>query len=199
MKIIKFLFTSIILLLSLSSKSQSSDSERIMIDEINLARTNPKLYKEYIIDFVNNNINYKKISQTTEYVKEILSILDTLTPLKALSFDDNVYKAIGDNKMIDTINNTISHDYNELGRIKKYNKEVYVASENIIQGNMIYSYTKIEKYTMRECIVRLLIDWGVLDRGHRNTILSDEYNTIAVKGVSIGNSVWYVQDFTRKN
>lgn len=199
MNLIKFIFVVILSTFYSLSKSQSIDSERVMINEINLVRTNPKLYKEFIIDFVNNNPNYRKINETNNCVREILAKLDTMSPLNRLYFNKSLYMAISDNSEIDTINQTVNHDFNELVRIQKYDKSIYVASENIIQGNMIYSFDKIEKYTMRECIIRLLIDWGIPDRSHRNTILDPSYNVVAVKGISMGNSVWYVQEFTWKD
>jgi hypothetical protein len=52
---------------------------------------------------------------------------------------------------------------------------------------------------MRDCIIRLLIDWEVSDRAHRNTILDPFYNIIAVKGLSTGDTIWYIQEFTYKD
>lgn len=199
MNLIKFIFVVILSTFYTKSKAQSVDSERVMINEINLVRTNPKLYKDFIINFVNNNPNYRKISETNSCVREILTKLDTMVPLNRLEFNKNLYMAISDNSEIDTINRTVNHDFNELSRIQKYDKSIYIASENIIQGNMIYSFDRVEKYTMRECIIRLLIDWGIPDRSHRNTILDPSYNVVAVKGISMGNSVWYVQEFTWKD
>jgi hypothetical protein len=176
-----------------------------MINEINLVRTNPKLYKEFVIDFVKNNPNYKKINETTDCVRELLVKLDTMVPLNKLYFNKSLYLAIGD---MDTSSDIITHDFNELGRIQKYDKSIYIASENIIQGNMIYSFNKIERYSMRDCIIRLLIDWEVSDRpysvvhhagAHRNTILDPFYNIIAVKGLSTGDTIWYIQEFTYKD
>lgn len=199
MNLIKFIFVVILSTFYTKSKAQSVDSERVMINEINLVRTNPKLYKDFIINFVNNNPNYRKISETNSCVREIIAKLDTMVPLNRLEFNKNLYMAITDNSEIDTINRTVNHDFNELSRIQKYDKSIYIASENIIQGNMIYSFDRVEKYTMRECIIRLLIDWGIPDRAHRNTILDPSYNVVAVKGISMGNSVWYVQEFTWKD
>lgn len=196
MKIFKVLYVIFFTFLCFTSKAQSIDSEIVMINEINLVRTNPKLYKQFVIDFVKSNPNYKKINETNDCVRELLVKLDTMVPLNKLYFNKSLYLAIGD---MDTSTDVITHDFNELGRIQKYDKSIYIASENIIQGNMIYSFDRIERYNMRDCIIRLLIDWGVSDRTHRNTILDPFYNVIAVKGVSTGNTIWYIQEFTYKD
>lgn len=207
MKIFKLIYVILFTFLCITSKAQSMDSERVMINEINLVRTSPKLYKQFVIDFVKNNPNYKKINETDDCVRELLDKLDTMVPLNKIYFNNSLYLAIGDMSLSPPSRhpksfhcpNIVTHDFNELGRIQKYDKSISIASENIIQGNMVYSSDIIEKYTMRDCIIRLLIDWGVSDRGHRNNILDPLYNVIAVKGVYVGNTIWYIQEFAYKD
>ena len=173
------------LLMSLGMLSQTA-VEMQMISEINVLRSNPKMYKEYVSEFVNDKRNYY-IYSTTEAkndIESLINCLDTIGTLDSLMFDSIIYESFYSHKGIDSVNFSVKHD-------EIFNRVDYShVGENIINSNR----------SVRDCIIILLIDYGVSDKGHRKNLLDKEFNSVAVKEVKFPTTkgVYYIQDFGKR-
>ena len=184
-KLILLLF----ILLSFAGKSQSLDSS--FIDEINMVRTDPKSLKSFMLSYISTRVEYTK-GDGLLALNEALNFLDTVTPVRKLSFSNDIYKALGDHKGIDTIKVTFRHDYKCLGRIRKYDNKVKFTAENYILVNK----REIKKnFGMKILLCHFIIDLYVKDRGHRDTIFNKEYTLTAVKFINVKNEIYLVQEF----
>lgn len=186
MKFIKLLF--IFILFTSSVFSQSFD-EKAMITEVNTVRANPKLFKTYIEDYYNLNKILLKFNGMDIYISEILKILDTIKPMSILTFDTALYTSLMDHKGIDTINGKVSHDKSIFYKIAKSSKF------NSFGENIILASASNKEMSPMDCVIELLVDYGVNSRGHRKSILSSDFQYIAVRKVIVKGNVFYIQEF----
>lgn len=186
MKYLKLVF--ILILFTFKSFSQSVD-EKSMIDEINLVRTNPKLYKTYVEDYYKKNRILLKFNGMDKCLSELLDVLDTIKPMKPILFSTSLYKSLAFHGGIDSINSIINHD-NISNRIVKYSKDFRFFGENII----LFSGVGKEK-SARDCVIELITDWKVDNRGHRKNILSNKFSHIATKKIVFKTKKYFIVDF----
>jgi uncharacterized protein YkwD len=200
----KKLFVIAFTLLSISLFSQTNE-ELLMVKEINELRTNPKSYMGYVEKYIKSNVRkIEKIKDGTATIKssdgksglevinrnikaaqELLSILDTLTPLDTLVFNIDMYLITKSHAQYLDSTNKFSH-YSENGdrayqRFK--NLKVDGVTENL---SGVSSYRK----TFKPLITNLLIDSGIENRGHRNNLLNPKSRFVSVgivDGVCVQN------------
>lgn len=191
MKFIKLLF--IFILFTSNIFSQSID-EKSVIAEINLVRTNPKLYKTYIEDYYKKHKILLKFSGMSSCVSEAINVLDTIRYKKPMLFDSSLYMALMDHNGIDTNQFVVKHD-NISKRIINHSKKFSYFGENIILSS--YKELNINK-SPRECVIEFIVDYKVNSRGHRKNILSDSFSSIAVRKVHLKLEEYYIIDFAGK-
>lgn len=183
----------ILILFTFKSFSQSID-EKSMIDEINLVRTNPKLYKTYVEDYYKKHKILLKFTGMPSYVSEAISVLDTIGYKKPMSFDSSLYMALMNHTGIDTNRCVVKHD-NISKRIINHSKKFSYFGENIIlSANKDLNINK----SPRDCVIEFIVDYKVNSRGHRKNILSDNFTNVAVRKVSIKLEEYYIIDFAGK-
>ena len=200
----RYLFFLLFLLFTQKAFAQI-DSEQIMINEINLLRCNPKIYKSYVLDYIDRNKLFCKSCEGKKAIAELINLLDTIKPIKKLKFSRGIYLALIDHGGVDTAKGNIKHDMRTLYRINKYDKSFKYVGENIICSTIcgqIGDYKKCTDISMRDCIIAFMLDISIPDRGHRLNILDRKFNSVAVRKVSLKEGqitrIFYIQEFGRK-
>jgi Ca2+-binding RTX toxin-like protein len=166
-----------------------SSVEQSVLDEINLARTNPSGYADILAQrrqyYQGNLVNIPgQVSRSTHEgvaaLDEAISVLRSTSPLPALSPSRGMSLAAKDQvndigpKGIDDISAHTGSDGSNVGqRIDRYGDFQGGWGENIDFGASIG----------KEIAIRLLVDDGVSSRGHRDNILKPSFR---FAGVSVG-------------
>lgn len=149
-----------------------SARESQMVDELNLVRSDPKAYVAIINEFLlTADINKSEKSAANELKKE----LQALSPLGKLTVNMSMYKDAVDYGKQMLRNNSTEHS--DL----PYNENLSFGLESV-----------------RETVIRLLIDGGIENRGHRKNILNPEINEVAVHEIpgEIAGFQWcFIQEF----
>jgi hypothetical protein len=143
-----------IVLLPFAAFSQLTEREQQVLDEINLVRTDPVGYIQYIDSFLEYWDSNAAERATAEELKKQLKKME---PLQPLEFSQTLYDSAKKHgaKMVKT---------------KVFEHSNCDCAENIQYGNS----------DVRYAILDLLIDHGVSGRGHRKNILNPEYKYFAV-------------------
>lgn len=139
---------------SFISFAQLKPIEQEIIDEINMVRTNPAEYVQYVDEFLDFWDADKNERKTAE---ELKSILEKMMPLTPLTYSEDLYKSCREHA-------------NYLKRTKKFEHSKTTNAENIQYGNE----------SARFAIIDLLIDHGVADRGHRKNLLNPNFRYVGV-------------------
>lgn len=143
-----------------------------MLDEINLVRTNPQDYIQYIdgyLEYWDASASERRTS------KELIALLKKLKPLPPLTFSDELYQAAKKHGL-----------YMKRSKRFKHSKMGY--AENLVAGNE----------SVRYAIIDLLIDDGIPSRGHRKNILNPEATVFACYEIEGTVGSWdfvFVQEF----
>lgn len=179
-----------------------SDLELEIIKELNIARTNPKQYAEYLKEYkkcydgfyLNLPDRVKIITEEgVKAVDDAINFLSSCKPLKPLKISKGLYFAARDHvKDIGEKGKTGhrgSDGSSPFDRMNRYGKWGIYAGENIDYGNDI----------PRHILFSLIIDDGVPSRGHRNNIFNEKFMVI---GVAFGKHKVYnwicVMEFSGK-
>lgn len=140
--------------ISLTLMSQMTEREQKVLEEINLCRTNPQLYMQYIDEYL---IYHNSVAGEKATARELKKILKKMKPVEALVFSPELYEACK------------THG-NYIVKTKKFEHSDCVCAENIQYGHE----------DVRYAVIDLLIDYGVSSRGHRENILNPEFKYFAV-------------------
>jgi uncharacterized protein YkwD len=177
-----------------------SPIEKEIVLEINRFRANPAAYaKKYIAPLAKHyqrKVLYYPNDQpilTKEGVRalnECVRVLKKATPQSIIFPDKKLTKAANDHQKDQEKTGKTGHtgsDHSNLKkRIERYGKWQVRIGENIAYGNS----------SARQVVIFLLIDDGVKNRGHRNSLLHPAFNAV---GVSFGHHPVYstmcVMDF----
>jgi len=178
-----FLF---IILFPLVAFSQITQEELNFIEEVNLVRTNPRLYVSYVKEYVNQ---WGLPSEKAD-APEVIAILEKMQPLKPLVASTTIRKEMETHSGIDTVSKWVNHS-NWKWLVSPFD----TGGENIIMSC---------KNTYRNMVIRHLIDGGISSRGHRKHILSPIFNTIAVKRIVFGDEsrpfrckIWWIEEYLK--
>lgn len=176
-----------------------SGLEQSIVEELNLARTQPQIYARFLEEhrthFQGKNIvRPGKVTiatnEGTRAVDEAIRALKNQKPLPAMTISKGMSQAAKDH-VKDTgprgiTGHSSSNGKSPFDRINRYGKWLHTAGENIS-----YGYNDA-----RSVIIQLLVDDGVPGRGHRKNLLSTAFNVV---GVACGPHKAYrfmcVQDF----
>lgn len=196
----KNLLIIIITLFSFTASAQTVE-EVNMVVLVNQVRTNPKSFIPVIEDYIteledkDNKFNIKgvvvtkktnNISKLNEELineaKVLIVFLNKQKSVKPLKLSLVLYTISKTHAIyLDSINK-LTHVGPNNTSFKTRTKEInsYLIGENCANGDMIHA------------MIDLLLDFKVVDKGHRANIFNEEYKQISV--ANIGN-VW-VQDFS---
>ncbi len=186
-------------------KNELSKFEKDVYDEINLVRTNPKEYVKYLEDFLKTfdgeiftSANNVKIitKEGKKPVEEVIAILKKMKPLAKFILSEGLNNAATDHTQDLSKHNKTGHRGTDgsfpQDRIRRYG---IVGANN---ENISY-FAK----TPRDIVFNMLIDDGVLNRGHRKNVLSSSLKFIGIsstehKEVEIVCVVIFATDFIEK-
>ena len=190
----KLIITFVITLFTLITYSQNTND---VIKYVNLARTNPKTFRDSVVVYYNDvkskfDARNKMISNTSikvtrtntksnfdsiylKDIKELIDILEKTKPTTGLTYNKQLDSSL-------TTHKGITHD-DVFNRVTKYIKSDYIA-ENI-------SYD--EKDPMKS-VIELMVDFDNPNKGHRKTILDTNFTKIAVSYIDFGV---YIQEFCK--
>lgn len=160
-----------------------TDTEKDVILELNMVRTNPQQYALYVkaerAYYQNRNIRKPgEITIATREgvaaVDECISALEKAVPVRMLYPNEGLYRSAkalsSDQAKTGGTAHQSSDGISTDSRIRKQVKQFRAAGENIHYG----------AGNARLIVIRLLIDDGVSSRGHRMNILDERYNFCGV-------------------
>lgn len=168
-----------------------SDLENEILREHNLARTNPAQYAEYVAEWLEyyhgkkRRIPGRLPIQTTEGKRGVIDairFLEVQEPVPPLRSSKGLAHAARDH-VEDTgkkgwMGHLGSDDSEPADRVSRYGKWYGRVGENITYGG----------WDARELVIRLIIDDGIPDRGHRKNVFNPDF-TLA--GVAFGHHQTY--------
>lgn len=177
-----------------------SPIENDLVYEINLFRSNPakyandyiaplaKYYEQRILHYPNDQAI--KTNEGVRALHKCLKVLKTENPLPLMQPSKGLSLAAKDHQKDQAKTGKTGHagsDKSDIKeRIERYGEWQVRIAENIAYGNT----------SARQVLIFLLIDDGIKNRGHRNTLLHPAYKTV---GVSFGKHPVYgsmcVMDF----
>jgi len=174
-----------------SSASYMRSEEALMIDEINLIRSNPKGYIPYIQEYIKylqtNGSFGNSIKTSIELIDELrtASSLSTLQPKQCLY---DVAKRHGeDEKRMGVSTHQGSDGSWPWDRILNGCRDLQDGNENLVGG----------PEDIRRAVILLLVDDGIASRGHRKALLNPAWKYVACHKVgkvgSMPNS--WIQNF----
>jgi uncharacterized protein YkwD len=167
-------------------------NEAAVLEELNLARTKPSEYANYVEDHKRNFKGYffvvvdgRKTTRTFEGLKvvdEAIAFLKKAEPVPALSASrpltlsarDHV-KDIGPRGMTGHVGTDKSQPAD---RISRYGTPKTMSGEGITFGPV----------SARSIVIQLIVDDGVAGRDHRKTVFDPDYR---VAGIAIGPHMTY--------
>jgi len=160
-----------------------SDLEREVVEELNLARTHPDEYADYLVEysklFVGKELREPgEITIMTEEgrsaVTEAIRFLKKQKSVPSLTASKGMSRAAADMVRMQETTNQIGHvgrDGSKFSdRISRYGSWGGSCGENIDYGNN----------TARKIVMSLIIDDGVSNRGHRKSIFNQEFRRVGV-------------------
>ena len=163
-----------------------SDLEKAVLEEMNLARTNPAQYATYLEawrKYYNGKTFRPPRSASVETIEgaraleEAIKYLRSAKPLPPLQLSKGMCLGAKDQAFDQGQTGDVSHQGKDKSfsweRVARYGEWKTPVSENIAY----------DSGTAREIVINLLIDDGVATRGHRNNIFNSSY---LVTGISCG-------------
>lgn len=169
-----------------SASAQISALEQNFIDEVNLVRTQPRSYVEYLKAYIEDEEISKFELNLIE--NELIPLLDTMIPVPALIASSDIRKRQEKFKSFSKKTGMAWHQ-NDYMRNSKWK----ASGQNLASA---------DEGEVRNVVIRLLIDRCVADRGHRITMLSPIFTHTAVREIKLGDKkdyqygeIWWLQDF----
>jgi uncharacterized protein YkwD len=168
-----------------------SPLEREIVDELNSARTDPKVYAEYVAEWLPYYERKRRIlpgqepvwtTEGTKAVEEAVAFLDHQMPLGPLKSRVGLSKAAQDH--VDNMGpaGAIGHmgfdDSESAERISRYGEWWGKIGEVICYG----------AFTARDIVIQWIVDDGVTSRAHRKTLFDPDFQ---FTGVAYGDHAQY--------
>jgi uncharacterized protein YkwD len=163
-----------------------SPLEQEIINEMNLARTEPQKYAAFVTEFKSyyngNKLTYPGSMQaiiTAEgipAVDEAINYLKAAKPMPAMSITMGPYLAAKDHARDLALKGISGHRGSD-GSTPNARLERYGRWEGVVGENIVY-----EVRTAREIVIGLIVDDGTSNRGHRRNIFDPNHR---ITGVSI--------------
>lgn len=174
-----------------STTDYLSPMERELVDEMNMARTNPKQYADYLVmlrkyyhgDLI--QVPGEIAIQTREGVSgidEAIQFLRTVQPVPALVPSPGMSRAARDHVQDQGPAGLLGHrgtDGSHSGmRLNRYGEWLYRTGENIAYG----------RRQVRRILINQIIDDGIKSRGHRANLFNPDFKRV---GVACGEHLNY--------
>lgn len=161
--------------------------ERAVLEETNLARTNPRAYAEHLesmLDWFRGSVMYRpgnnvgmRTQEGRRAVREAIDFLKRAKPAPPLAWSTGLWRAARDHARDQGPAGTTGHGGSDGStmeeRMNRYGQWQMAAAENIDYG----------QDEARHVVISLIVDDGVSNRGHRRTIFDAN---LRVAGVACG-------------
>ena len=168
-----------------------SEHENEILREQNLARSDPAAYAEIVEEWLEYYRGRRRFlpgrrpvltNEGVDAGEEAIRFLLVQEPVPPLAASQGLSKAARDHVRDSGPNARMGHigsdDSEPADRVSRYGKWYGRVGENITYGG----------YGARELVIRLIIDDGIEDRGHRRNIFNPQYR---IAGVSFGDHRGY--------
>lgn len=153
------------------TSSFMSPEEMAMVDEINLARTSPKVYVQYVNEYI-KELEANQDNSAVATAKELIEQLEKMSPCVPLSVSECVFTAAKKHALDQKMKGDIDHQGRDgsfaWDRVPKECPMMKDGGECLVGGGK----------TVRKSMLLLLVDDGIANRGHRNTILNPEWRFV---------------------
>lgn len=176
-----------------SAADYLSPMERELVDEMNLARTHPRQYADYLVELRQYyqgdliEVPGEIAIQTREGVPgidEAIRFLRTVEPVPALNPSPGVSQAARDHVEDQGPKGLTEHrgtDGSHSGmRLNRYGEWRYLTGENIAYG----------RREARRIVINQIIDDGIKSRGHRENLFNPEFKRVGVACGEHANYRW---------
>ncbi|TAF53513.1 MAG: hypothetical protein EAZ61_06885 [Oscillatoriales cyanobacterium] len=171
------------------------DTARAIFDETNRMRSNPAAYAEELVALLDrydgNNIDLSEIGflyETQEGVTPVYEAIDVLRhtdPLPTLTYSTGLEQAARDHVDDLGVVGMVGHVGTDRS-LPRERAQRYGTIDDLQGENISYQYDPV--HTAQWHVLMLLVDDGVPDRGHRETLLKPDYQ---VSGVACGYHAGY--------
>jgi hypothetical protein len=166
-----------------ASSAYMSPLEREVLQEINNARKNPKVYAEYLEEMRRyyRGKRYERPGRTTILTREGMPALEeavkflgsatgiaSLSPSRGMSL--GARDLVNDQKRSGAVGHAGSDGSNPGSRVNKYGQWQRTIGENIEYGGE----------NGREVVINMIVDDGVPGRGHRRNLFDPEFGVAGI-------------------
>lgn len=170
--------------------SSISALEKELLEETNLARTNPKIYATFIEQKFLENPRFFPV-EGREVLNEAISFLNSIKPRQPLKLAGCLCLAAQDHIKDIGQKGIAQHEGTDGStpktRAERYTFSLIDAGENIAYGQS----------TPRNAVIGWIVNDGVPNRGHRKNIFRADYQYI---GIAVGShtryKTMYIQEFS---
>lgn len=173
------------------NQNYMTDREKDMIKEINLVRSNPKGYVEFVEDYIytlktDRYSDASMIGKEIKTAKELIRELNKTEPMAILQPHKGLYKASKKHGEEGKKKGTLDHQGSDgawpWDRGAKYASDLSDSNENLVGG----------PDNVRRSVMILLVDTGIEGRGHRKNILNPDWRYSACYEVGqVGDMPFY--------
>lgn len=177
------------LLLITTPAYAATELERIILQELNVARTQPDAYVHYLQHYrslfkgktyIQPGTNlFIRTEEGTSAVDEAISFLRRRSPLPPLRWANGLARSGAELVRVQSKNNETGHGSGRMAmaqRIQRHGRWTIAIGEAITYGPYVADRG-------RDVVAQLIVDDGVPGRGHRSTIYDKDYH---LAGVSCG-------------
>ena len=165
----KFLLAAIFTLILSVPFCHADDSSTAVLDEINLARTNPRQYAQFIFTDADAR---SKIDPRA--MREAVNFLNHARPLPPLGYSTGLSMGAMAHVIDQGGAGTTGHDGTDRStpwkRMARFGKWTGTAGENISYGVS----------DARQIVIGLIVDSGVAGRGHRKNLFLRDFGVVGV-------------------
>ena len=174
-----------------AAASYMRSEEALMIDEINLIRSNPKGYIPYIQEYIKYLQTNGSFGNSIKTSVELIDELRTATPLSTLQPKECLYNVARrhgeDEKRMGVSSHQGSDGSWPWDRILKGCRDLQDGNENLVGG----------PEDIRRAVILLLVDDGIATRGHRKALLNPAWKYVACHKVGMVGSMpnSWIQNF----
>ena len=185
-EIVKFLLNiALALIFSLTVVCRGDDTSAAVLQEINLARTNPHQYAQFILADADS-----RSKADTRAMEEAVKFLNSVKPLPPLAFSNGLSMSamahVADQGAAGATGHNGSDHSSPWDRMARYGQKVGYVGENISYGVS----------NARQIVISLIVDAGVSGRGHRKNLFMKNFGVV---GIACGSHAHYgtmcVMDF----
>ena len=175
----------------IAKASYMSKDELLMIDEINLIRSNPSGYIPYVQEYISHLQRNGSFGNSIQTARDLIVELQKTPALSTLKPSECVYNAArkhgADEKRLGRSDHMGSDGSWPWDRVLRECPSLQDGNENLVGGPA----------DIRRAVMLLLVDDGIPNRGHRKTLLNPSWKYVACYKVGMIGSMpnSWVQNF----